>query len=62
MDGLFITFEGIDSSGKSTQIQFLYGKLKSKNLDVLLFREPGGTDVSDKIRTILLDIDNKNIL
>jgi dTMP kinase len=50
----FITFEGIDFSGKTTQIQFLLSKLKEYGVEALLVREPGGTIISEKIREILL--------
>ena len=52
---MFITFEGIDGSGKSTQIELLRDKLNSSNHNVEVFREPGGTVISEKIRSILLD-------
>ncbi len=51
----FISFEGIDFCGKSTQIALLVEKLKSRGLTVLVVREPGGTAISEKIRQILLD-------
>jgi len=51
----FISFEGLDFSGKSTQIVSLIGSLKEIGKDVLLIREPGGTEISEKIRSILLD-------
>ena len=50
-----IVFEGIDGSGKSTQIRLLTEKLKKKNISFNVFREPGGNILSEKIRTILLD-------
>jgi len=53
--GTFITFEGIDGSGKSTQLRLLANFLSSKNCDVLLTREPGGTPVGNKLRAALLD-------
>ena len=56
--GLFITFEGLDGSGKTTQIKLLYDYLKGKGLDVLTAVEPGGTEIGAKIRKILLDKDN----
>ena len=59
MKGIFITFEGIDGSGKTTQIELLNSFLKQSGFDVVLTREPGGTDIGDKIRKILLD--SKNI-
>ena len=52
---VFITFEGIDGSGKSTQIKLLQMKLKQTGRRVEVFREPGGTKVSEMIRKILLD-------
>ena len=53
-----ITFEGIDGSGKSTQIKLLNQWLESKGVKGLNIREPGGTVVSESIRTILLDKQN----
>jgi dTMP kinase len=52
---MFISFEGIDGSGKSTQVKQVYAALKNAGYDVLLTREPGGTDIGDQIRAILLD-------
>ncbi len=54
----FITFEGAEGSGKSTQIKAAAKFLKSKGYDVVLLREPGGTKVSEAIREILLNKDN----
>ena len=51
----FISFEGIDFCGKTTQIQLLVQKLQARQIPVEVVREPGGTDISEKIRTILLD-------
>jgi len=53
--GLFITFEGGDGAGKSTQIERLKGYLEEQGYEVLLTREPGGTNVGEKIREVLLD-------
>ena len=53
--GLFISFEGIDGSGKSVQAKRLFERLKKTGYAVLLIREPGGTVISESIRTILLD-------
>lgn len=57
--GLFITFEGPDGCGKSTQIERLKNFLCSKGYDVVLTREPGGTTMSEKIRSLILDPENK---
>ncbi|HEX2786948.1 MAG TPA: dTMP kinase [Ignavibacteria bacterium] len=61
---MFITFEGIDFSGKSTQALLFYNHLKRYNKKAILLREPGGTIVSEKIRKILLDkrLDNMTYL
>ena len=52
---LFITFEGIEGSGKSYQSLKLYKSLKKKNIPVILTREPGGTRSAEKIREVILD-------
>ncbi len=52
---MFITFEGIDLSGKSTQIKLLKNYLEKNKKKVITVREPGGTQISEKIRDILLD-------
>jgi dTMP kinase len=57
--GLFITFEGNEGCGKSTQIRLLYESLKEFDVKVFLTREPGGTRISDGIRAVLLDNKNK---
>jgi dTMP kinase len=57
--GLFIVFEGPDRSGKTTQINLLFDFLKKEGFDVMLTREPGGTNVGEKIRNIILDPSNK---
>ncbi|MBQ9016045.1 MAG: dTMP kinase [Firmicutes bacterium] len=56
--GFFVTFEGGDGAGKSTQIHLLKEYLQEQGCDVLLTREPGGTQISEKIRGILLDPQN----
>ena len=55
MPGTFITFEGIDGSGKSTQLRFLGNFLRANGCDALLTREPGGTPVGLRLRAALLD-------
>lgn len=59
--GLFITFEGMDGSGKSTQIEILRKRLEEKGEDVIFLREPGGTPISEKIREIILDKNNSEM-
>ena len=54
---VFITFEGIDGSGKSTHIKLLRKKLEKNGFRVEVFREPGGTELSEKIRSLLLETD-----
>ncbi len=58
---MFITFEGIDFCGKSTQIDLLEKHLLNKNKKVLVIREPGGTEISEKIRRMLLDKENSKM-
>lgn len=57
----FITFEGIDGSGKSTQAYLLHEYLTSRNIDNVLLKAPGGTDIGMQIRNILKDRRNSNI-
>jgi dTMP kinase len=58
---MFITFEGIDQSGKSTQCQLLKDYLEKRGREVILLREPGGSEISEKIRHLLLDNSNKKM-
>jgi dTMP kinase len=52
---LLLTFEGIDGSGKSTQARLLSERLEDAGYETLLVREPGGTDFSERVRSLLLD-------
>ncbi len=52
--GKFITFEGLDGVGKSTQMENLARWLRERGIDVMATREPGGTDLGQKLRTVLL--------
>ena len=58
---ILITLEGNEGCGKSTQIRLLYNFLKMKKKRVFLTREPGGTAISDSIRSVLLDNKNKKM-
>ncbi len=53
--GLFITFEGIDGCGKTTQAELLCRRLEDAGCDVVFVRDPGGTRISERIRELLLD-------
>lgn len=56
--GYFISIEGTDGSGKSTQIELLRAYLDTQGVEVTFLREPGGTFIGEKIRKVILDIEN----
>ncbi len=58
---LFISLEGPDGGGKSTQARLLAEHLAERQMDVLLVREPGGTSIGDQIRQVLMTLDNKGM-
>ena len=60
--GMFITLEGSDGSGKTTQIELLKEYFEERGPDVVITREPGGTGISEKIRDIILDKDNTEMV
>ena len=60
--GMFITLEGSDGSGKTTQIELLKEYFEERGTDVVITREPGGTGISEKIRDIILDKDNTEMV
>jgi dTMP kinase len=51
---VFVTFEGLDGSGKSTQAELLAGELRGRGREVVLTREPGGTELGERVRELLL--------
>ena len=57
----FVTLEGPEGGGKSTQAQRLTDHLKNRGQDVLFTREPGGTEIGDQIRRIILSLENKSM-
>lgn len=54
MTGQFITIEGVEGAGKSTQVAFIKQRLEEQGKQVVMTREPGGTDISEQIRSLLL--------
>lgn len=61
MEGIFITMEGPDGSGKTTQIELLKKYLEEKGYDIVIAREPGGTAISEEIRKIILNKEFKEM-
>ena len=61
MNGLFVTFEGIDGCGKSTQVAEARRRIEQKGITCLVTREPGGTAIAEKVRSILLSPDNREM-
>jgi dTMP kinase len=59
--GTFITFEGIDGSGKSTQIQYLKDYFKENEIDAVFTRDPGGTQLGEELRSLILHSENEKI-
>ena len=59
--GLFITVEGIEGVGKSTNMEYVHASLQAAGIEVVLTREPGGTDLGEKIRGLLLDHRNTSM-
>ena len=61
MKGIFITLEGPDGSGKSTIMKLIINYFNDKNIEFIATREPGGTEIGEDIRKIILDERNKNM-
>ena len=59
--GIFITFEGPDGCGKTSVIKLVADKLRNEGFDVVCTREPGGGNVSEQIRKVILDVNNKDM-
>jgi dTMP kinase len=60
-NGMFITLEGPDGSGKTTQLPLLAEALRQQGFDVFITREPGGTNIGDQVRQVLMQMTNKGM-
>ncbi|MFD2638527.1 dTMP kinase [Piscibacillus salipiscarius] len=58
MSGLFVTFEGVEGAGKSSVLTYVYEYLKEEGYDVIHTREPGGIEIAEKIREVILNKDH----
>lgn len=61
MRGKFVTFEGCEGVGKSTQLNLLKDYLKKTNQEAVYLREPGGTNISEQIRKVILSVENNEM-
>ena len=59
--GFFLTFEGLDGSGKSTQLRKLANWLEQRGESLVITRQPGGTRIGDRIRALLLEIGRAHV-
>ena len=59
--GIFLSLEGPDGSGKSTQIKYILDFFESRGYETVLTREPGGTSIGEKIRDVILDNENSEM-
>lgn len=60
--GKFVTFEGCEGVGKSTQLKFLKEYAEQNGIEIIFTREPGGTSVSEQIRNVILDVNNTSMV
>ncbi len=60
-EGIFISFEGVEGTGKSTQARMLASELKDLGYEVVLTAEPGGTAIGKQIRTLLMDVEHSHL-
>ncbi|MCP4708184.1 MAG: dTMP kinase [Planctomycetes bacterium] len=62
LNGKFIVLDGVDGAGKSSQVGLLASYLSEQNVELITVRDPGGTDIGEQIRQILLKVDNSRML